>query len=396
MNRSELPQEIVDDIIDYHRNDKPVLGTCSLVCRTWSFRARHHLFADVVITKLKSDTTVTLGPIVTRCFRNVHLYVGLSTETLSDFLEPLIGVHFENAVSLVIHAFEAAERTPLTSQDSEILHHLTPCIVNLRVSHLPFETTDHFTKFICGFQHLETLAAVNRLFQPTILSKSATGFQLSFPDNLRAVDVSDDCASLARWLLSFHHLPPIHTIDGVISTTFGLDVSTSCLLRKLGASLETVRLVCLGMLLSSPKSTSIHITRKGHTRYQLINLCHHIRLRSLHLDIRCVNDDTVGGIASVLSRIVSMHMESVSFTFLRQRYQEHDLFDDFDWAKMDEALAQPIFANLKRVEITILLNAGSPPSDMERVNSIVDRLPGCHSKGILLTKGQVRTSASSV
>jgi hypothetical protein len=89
-----------------------------------------------------------------------------------------------------------------------------------------------------------------------------------------------------------------------------------------------------------------------------------------------------------------MRMESVSFTFLSHR--DYDLFGGFDWAKIDEALAQPTFAGLKRVEITILLNAGSPPSDMFLVNSIVRRLPECHSKGILFTKGHIRTSAIRV
>jgi hypothetical protein len=375
MNRSELPQEIADHIIDNLQFDQHALGTCSLVCKAWSFRARHHLFAGVLITESNSHTTTVLGPVACRCVRRVLLHPDLSTHstvTLRSFLEPLIGVKFENAISLAFCAFNYAE---FTCFDSEILHNLTPRIVKLYFSDFSFETTDHFTKFICTFRCLEKLK-VNDIHCATIMAPS--GSQLSLPVNLRVVEVSDD--SLIRWLLSFQHLPPIHTIDG---GGFAGEhaISTSDLLRTLGASLETVRLTCLGMLSSSPNYTSINIMYKGGANYQFIDLRHNIRLRSLHFKIKWAGDGTAEGIAYVLSRIASMRVDTVSFTILRHL---HDRFGAIDWGMIDEVLAQPTFAKLQRVEITII-----PPCNMVSINSIVDRLPECNSRGILVVEGKV-------
>jgi hypothetical protein len=158
--------------------------------------------------------------------------------TLRDFLDPLIGVKFDNALSLVTRGFAYPGLAYI-----EILHNMTPHIVNLLISDSSFITTDDFTKFACSFRCLETLA-VGRVVCAAIMAPS--GSRLSLPDNLRVVKVSDGL--MMKWLLSFQHLPPIHTIHGVEFTP-GRDIlSTSDLLQTLGASLETVRLTCLGML----------------------------------------------------------------------------------------------------------------------------------------------------
>jgi hypothetical protein len=88
------------------------------------------------------------------------------------------------------------------------------------------------------------------------------------------------------------------------------------------------------MLSSSPNSTPINITLKDN--YQFIDLRPSIRLRSLHLNIEWADDRAAERVACVLSRIISMHLDAVSFTILRQM---HDQFDAFNWGTIDEALA---------------------------------------------------------
>jgi hypothetical protein len=234
MNGNTLPQEITDHIIDHLWDDKHALRTCSLVCKAWSFPTRHHLFADVVITYWNFKTTATLGPAVTRCIRNVHLRV--LTGTWQSFLEPLIGIKFENAVSLVIDVSRYREPPPFGISG---LHDLTPHIVKLCISNLLFETTDKFTEFICAFQCLESLF-ISGLSCATIVSPSL----LSLPDNLRFVWASDNLST--GWLLSFQHLPSIR-----FTSQGEHDASTSHILRTLGTSLETVCLVCHCMRFSS-------------------------------------------------------------------------------------------------------------------------------------------------
>ena len=43
----QLPQELVEDVVDCLSNDRPMLETCSLVAKTWLPRSRHHLFNKV-------------------------------------------------------------------------------------------------------------------------------------------------------------------------------------------------------------------------------------------------------------------------------------------------------------------------------------------------------------
>jgi hypothetical protein len=240
--------------------------------------------------------------------------------------------------------------------------------VKLRISNFSFDTTDHFTEFISGFRYLETLA-VSGLSCVTIVSPSL----LSLPGNLGVVEVSDNLST--RWLLSFQHLPSIHFIS-----KSEYDPSTSHILRTFGASLETVGLACHRMFFSSPNSVPIHITPKVPSSDRFIDLRHNIRLRLLHLELWAIGAEFAEGIASILSRVVSMHIDTVSLSIP----DEYRWFG-FNWGKIDEALAQPTFAKLRRVEITIRLKGYSPPFDMV---PIVDCLPECHTKGILFVDGK--------
>lgn len=45
--QAQLPQELVENIVDCLSDDRPVLETCSLVATTWLPRSRHHLFNRV-------------------------------------------------------------------------------------------------------------------------------------------------------------------------------------------------------------------------------------------------------------------------------------------------------------------------------------------------------------
>ncbi|KAI0091542.1 hypothetical protein BDY19DRAFT_1030876 [Irpex rosettiformis] len=49
----EIPPEVSDYIIDHVWDSKPTLASCSLVCRVWANRSRHHLFrvVDVAIKR---------------------------------------------------------------------------------------------------------------------------------------------------------------------------------------------------------------------------------------------------------------------------------------------------------------------------------------------------------
>ena len=45
-----LPQEVVEDILDYLRTDSRSLHACSLVCKAWVPRSSYHLFRHILLT----------------------------------------------------------------------------------------------------------------------------------------------------------------------------------------------------------------------------------------------------------------------------------------------------------------------------------------------------------
>ena len=53
---AEIPQEIIDQVIDLSSEDKTTLKACSLISRAWVYRTRKHLFSTL---KLTSDSLVT-------------------------------------------------------------------------------------------------------------------------------------------------------------------------------------------------------------------------------------------------------------------------------------------------------------------------------------------------
>ncbi|OCH90374.1 hypothetical protein OBBRIDRAFT_730925, partial [Obba rivulosa] len=53
MQGYQLPQEMTDTIIDFLHDDAAALRSCSLTCRTWLVRSRHHLFSEI---KLQGGT----------------------------------------------------------------------------------------------------------------------------------------------------------------------------------------------------------------------------------------------------------------------------------------------------------------------------------------------------
>ena len=61
----QLPQELVEDIVDRLSGDRPMLETCSLVATTWLPRSRHHLFNGVSLnskTVKKWCSAIRPGP----------------------------------------------------------------------------------------------------------------------------------------------------------------------------------------------------------------------------------------------------------------------------------------------------------------------------------------------
>lgn len=49
---SEIPQELLENILDFFPDDKATLGKCSLTCRNWTYPAQRHLHHHVEVSFL--------------------------------------------------------------------------------------------------------------------------------------------------------------------------------------------------------------------------------------------------------------------------------------------------------------------------------------------------------
>jgi len=52
---SQIPAELTNHIIDYLHADKDALAACSMVCKAWLPRARHHVFGRMRIELSTAD-----------------------------------------------------------------------------------------------------------------------------------------------------------------------------------------------------------------------------------------------------------------------------------------------------------------------------------------------------
>lgn len=64
--RAKLPQELVDQVVDCLSDERETLKACSLVCRDWLYRCRHHLHRSVTIYHQNCSIHPSQIPDVTR------------------------------------------------------------------------------------------------------------------------------------------------------------------------------------------------------------------------------------------------------------------------------------------------------------------------------------------
>ncbi|PBK93431.1 hypothetical protein ARMGADRAFT_928952, partial [Armillaria gallica] len=75
-----LPQELIDQIIDYLHDDTQTLRACSTVCRTWTQSSQRHIFCHISIDlQPSSDIVPTFcqslvsAPHVAQCLQHLSI-----------------------------------------------------------------------------------------------------------------------------------------------------------------------------------------------------------------------------------------------------------------------------------------------------------------------------------
>lgn len=161
---SDLPQELVDVVIDYLHRYRSTLRACSLTCSSWVSPSRYHLFYRLL---LKDESTLvrwsesfpdhTNSP--SSYVKELIFRKQPNPATLDNVLE-----HFRSftqvqnlvVVDLVVHLF----------RDPPIHHYFGHFSSSLRRLNLVAPAaTSELLDFLCLFPHLETLIMFNPVSQ---------------------------------------------------------------------------------------------------------------------------------------------------------------------------------------------------------------------------------------
>lgn len=162
----QLPQELVDRVIDFLHNDRPALKASCLVHTDWIDPCRCQLFGSVTLNGLMDlESWAETFPSVlqspahhTRKLTLIGLCASLGDKGLNpDKLDDSLLQHLRSFNQLRKLVFTALNLHPRNSPELHFLH-VRSSLTSL-LFHSPYPTTQKkLLHFICSFPHLENLS----------------------------------------------------------------------------------------------------------------------------------------------------------------------------------------------------------------------------------------------
>jgi len=165
----DLPQELVDHIIDKLHADKTALKFCSLVASTWTARSHYHLFYEVeILNETQRDAWTRLFPhpcasVVADLVRRLHIDQPSILEDIAKFsLE-----QFRNLVHFSLGCMPFHQRTG-SELGASAMDNIRLLPTSLRGLHLGLGHTYvwHITSLCGHFQDLDDLSVRSHSFKP--------------------------------------------------------------------------------------------------------------------------------------------------------------------------------------------------------------------------------------
>lgn len=190
--------ELVDIIIDYLHEDKPSLGACGAVCKSWLPPSRYHLFSSVRLDNslgafldLLDSPTTSIPPHV----RSLRIKYGSHTsDAIPRLARHLLAVRYLYLERICFSELSTEAR--LACLSSELFKQVT----SLNLDHVIFDSLDQLAELTCSYPFLEHLFLSRVNWEHT--SPSIT-YKWSLPASLR--------------VLELRHIPNQHTF---INTLF--------------------------------------------------------------------------------------------------------------------------------------------------------------------------------
>ncbi|RDB18300.1 hypothetical protein Hypma_000550 [Hypsizygus marmoreus] len=340
-----IPQELIDAIIDHLFSDRSALAACSLVCKAWISRSRHHLLSDVCLSPITVPFILSLPPPSAFASYGRRLMIR-SMASLPDGIE-----HFSSIEALFINHFNHGPAT------LSRLPSIFPVITVLELQSDLIVTFNLLINFICSFPLLRTLT-LSRFW---LTSPELTPNNLRLPESLRELNIRTPKLNFVlNWLNSLEHTPRLSTIRMYDLLEEHIP-SVSDTLRVLGSSLQHLEL---------------ELWDHAHADIfcEHINFNHNTALRSftLHNGWPKLFRDLLE------SGIHHSQLEEATVTIYADRVPHLDLLD---WASLDRLITDPRTA-FRLTRLTFRVFTLSEMSEVTE-DVVQSRLPLCAAHGIV-------------
>ncbi|THH31879.1 hypothetical protein EUX98_g2334 [Antrodiella citrinella] len=241
----DVPQEIVDLIIDNLQDDPLALRACALTAHNWVHRSRRHLHSRVRIGEYYVNMKRYNSRSVAQYVKELDLYMVRTDRgrkrTTTDSLWRMIG-RFPNLKSLIIRDFEFYR---FSSPRRDLLSTICSRLRTLALHHVHFADPADFLTFIGSCEQLRNLRIEDGQFY-----------------NSHTRDLSAEHTKVHLTLLrkAGKRLPGKLTRVGLLKTlTLSKDQPADCAgtLKAVGSSLIDLRLARCNTRLTKPVTTGI-------------------------------------------------------------------------------------------------------------------------------------------
>ncbi|TCD63282.1 hypothetical protein EIP91_005772 [Steccherinum ochraceum] len=169
----DVPQEIVDLIIDNLQDDPLALRSCALTAHNWVHRSRRHLHSLVRIGEYYVNLRRYASPPVAQYVRSLDLYMVRTDRgrqrTTTESLWKMVA-RFQNLRSLVIRDFEFYRLSP---RRSEVLLNICSRLRSLELRHVHFADPADFLSLVGACPQLRALLIEDGHFYSSITRSRA-------------------------------------------------------------------------------------------------------------------------------------------------------------------------------------------------------------------------------
>ncbi|KAJ7617771.1 hypothetical protein FB45DRAFT_932649 [Roridomyces roridus] len=372
MSAPAFPTELDEQIIDNLHLDKPALAVCALVCQSWMYSSRYHLFGSLVLRRDAWGRLIQLleSPRVTFVPYIRDLVVSGSDSEDNTYLNQHIPQlpNFPSLARLRIAHVAWADLSPSTTESFLRAFSAT---TNLALHFVTFNTTREPVELVSGLPRLDQISIV-----ATFLDDSSPDFDAHPPVAHALTDVSfrtglgsgESYGTFVSWLNSSSSR--IHTLRlGALRAATLPTVSQ--LLHSLGPNLETLDLAFIYQVTAAEIDTHLDLSSNTHLR----RLGIHVSLRRFHL-VRGPMNAPWAVLAAVRSPLATLTIELTVDAVV--------VLDDMDWNCLNTTLlGGEQFRGLRRLEFVVVVHLIEGDEEGAVEAGIRARVPELDARGIV-------------